>query len=151
MNFQTNLKTNLDTYIPTLPTTQIKIVQRVNFEVIDWQRPWLSHLRESGLLIAKSADWIEAANDLAKLQALFNANAKSLSFNPQYGISDQLGYEAYIYKTGEIPTRDNFHDFFNALIWLRFPLIKQTLNHLQYKEIQRTQSLSNAEKTWKAT
>ena len=146
MNFQTNLKTNLDTYIPTVPTTQVKIVQRVNFEVIDWQRPWLSHLRESGLLIAKSADWIEAANDLAKLQALFNANAKSLSFNPQYGISDQLGYEAYIYKTGEIPTRDNFHDFFNALIWLRFPLIKQTLNHLQYKEIQRTQSLSNAEK-----
>ena len=117
----------------------------MNFEVIDWKRLWLSHLRESGLLIAKSADWIQTANGLAKRQALTNANAKALSFNPQYGISDLLGYEANIYTTGEIPTRDNFHDFFNALMWLRFPLIKQTLNHLHYKEIKRSQALSRAE------
>ncbi len=119
----------------------------MNFEVIEWQQPWLSHLRESGLLIAKSADWIQAANDLAMQQSLRNANAKALSFNPQYGISDLLGYEAHIYRTGEIPTRDNFHDFFNALMWLRFPLIKQTLNQLQYREIERAQTLSGAENT----
>ncbi|MFN5446736.1 MAG: DUF3025 domain-containing protein [bacterium] len=119
----------------------------MNFEVIEWQRPWLSHLRESGLLIAKSANWIRAANDLAMQQSLRNANAKALSFNPQDGISDLSGYETHIYRTGEIPTRDNFHDFFNALMWLRFPLIKQTLNQLHYREIERAQTLSGAENT----
>jgi hypothetical protein len=117
----------------------------VNLAAIDWQRPWLNHLREQGLQIANSADWIQAANQVIHVRDLYNANAKPLLFLPQAYISDLSGYEEHIYKTGEIPTRDNLHDFFNALIWLRFPRIKQTLNHLQYKEIARINSLTNVE------
>ena len=117
----------------------------MNFPEIDWQRPWLTHLREQGLEIANSEDWIQAANQYAVVRDLRNANTKPLLFVPQEYISDLSSYEAHIYKTGEVPTRSNLHDFFNALMWLRFPKTKQTLNHLQYKEIERLRLLSYSE------
>lgn len=109
----------------------------MNFAVIDWQRPWLSHLRELGSMISSSSDWMSAANQVASQRGLSNANAKPISFVPQKNIPDLSGYEVHIYNTGEIPTRDNLHDFFNALMWLQFPKIKQILNQMQYVEIQR--------------
>jgi hypothetical protein len=109
----------------------------MNFAVIDWQRPWLTHHRELGGMIANSSDWMSAANQVASQRGLCNTNAKSICFVPQEGISDLSGYESHIYSTGEIPTRNNLHDFFNALMWLQFPKIKQALNRMQYTEIQR--------------
>jgi hypothetical protein len=44
-------------------------------------------------------------------------------------------YEAFIARTGCVPTRDNLHDRFNRLIWHRHPRIKQRLNQLQAEEI----------------
>ena len=42
-------------------------------------------------------------------------------------------YEPRIYLNGELQTRlENWHDFFNALIWLRFPETKSVLNELHY-------------------
>lgn len=42
-------------------------------------------------------------------------------------------YEQRIYSTGQVSTRpDNWHDLFNALVWARFPNIKQTMNTLHY-------------------
>ena len=42
-------------------------------------------------------------------------------------------YESRIYLNGELQTRtENWHDFFNALVWLAFPEIKKTLNKLHY-------------------
>lgn len=39
-------------------------------------------------------------------------------------------YEQWIFESQEIPTRaDNWHDFFNALIWINFPLAKKALHH----------------------
>src|SRR5690606_7376899 len=39
--------------------------------------------------------------------------------------------------TGQVPTRENLHDFFNGLVWLRFPHTKRRLNQLQAAEIAR--------------
>jgi len=40
-----------------------------------------------------------------------------------------MSYERRIFETGDVPTRPgNWHDAFNALVWLRFPLIKAALN-----------------------
>jgi hypothetical protein len=39
-------------------------------------------------------------------------------------------YEQSVYRSGDIPTRPNWHDFFNALVWLRFPRTKAALNAL---------------------
>lgn len=48
----------------------------------------------------------------------------------------ELGYEGFIKQTGQIPTRkDNWHDFFNALIWGIFPASKQAINQLHVADI----------------
>ena len=45
-------------------------------------------------------------------------------------------YEAYIYATGQVPTRsENWHDFFGGLIWCLFPNTKTLLNQLHMAEI----------------
>lgn len=50
--------------------------------------------------------------------------------------ADGRYYEEYIYATRCIPTRkDNWHDFFGALIWCLFPKTKALLNQLHIAEI----------------
>jgi hypothetical protein len=61
-----------------------------------------------------------------------NGNGKTVRFvEPP---DDGLIYECRIWEKGEIATRrDNWHDFFNALVWLTFPQTKQALiaRHVQ--------------------
>jgi len=43
--------------------------------------------------------------------------------------ADGLGYEERIWRTGQVETRpDNWHDFFNGLVWLAYPRAKAALN-----------------------
>lgn len=52
---------------------------------------------------------------------------RALRFVPP--CQDGLGYEARIHSEGAIAHRpDHLHDFFNALVWLRFPLAKAALS-----------------------
>lgn len=45
------------------------------------------------------------------------------------------GYETRIFETGEVSTRDaNWHDLFNALVWLTFPSSKAALNERHYRD-----------------
>lgn len=42
-------------------------------------------------------------------------------------------YECRIHQTGTVSTRpESWHDFFNALVWMTFPLAKAALNHMHY-------------------
>jgi hypothetical protein len=51
--------------------------------------------------------------------------------------SSPLGYEERVHALGEVITRaDNWHDFFNALVWIRFPQCKVALNALHVREMQ---------------
>lgn len=53
----------------------------------------------------------------------------SREFSPQY--------EVRIFETGEVQTRpDNWHDLFNALVWLAFPRTKAVLNRRHCEEIR---------------
>jgi hypothetical protein len=45
-------------------------------------------------------------------------------------------YEAFIARTGCVPTRDNAHDLFNGLVWLRFGALKERLNALHAQAIE---------------
>jgi len=46
-------------------------------------------------------------------------------------------YEVRIFETGEVQTRpDNWHDLFNALVWLAFPKTKAVLNGHHYEQIE---------------
>lgn len=50
--------------------------------------------------------------------------------------ADGRYYEAFIYHTGQVPTRHpNWHDLFGALIWCLFPKTKKLLNQLHINEI----------------
>ena len=104
---------------------------------IDWQRPWLAHWREQGLQLQASPDWLAGINEVATARGLTNPRGLPLRFVAQDSLPPDTGYEAYIHEHGQVPTRDNLHDFFNGLAWLRFPQIKRTLNGLQAAEIQR--------------
>lgn len=109
----------------------------MDFSAIDWQRPWLAHLSEIGCRLAACKDWKAEANLLASERGLKNAKDLPILFVPQDSLPKSIGYEAHISETGQIPTRDNLHDFFNALIWLHFPATKRMLNQLQAEEIRR--------------
>ena len=58
-------------------------------------------------------------------------------FVPAEALPTGEAYEAFIRRTGQVPTRDNLHDCFNGLVWKQFPLTKRRLNQLQSEEIER--------------
>lgn len=106
-------------------------------DTIDWARPWYAAIRERGVAIAQADDWRAALNAATVALSLRNYRGLPLSFVPQQALPVGTAYEAFISARGEVPTRDNLHDFFNALEWLTFPRIKAQLNALQAAEIER--------------
>ncbi len=46
-------------------------------------------------------------------------------------------YETFIAQTNTIPTRCNWHDFYNGLIWLQFPKTKAFFNQAHQQEIMQ--------------
>ncbi len=86
--------------------------------------------------MASSADWYDELNLAANARRICNHRGLSITFKPSDSAGDEA-YEAFIARTGRVPTRGNLHDFFNALVWLRFPLAKAHLNQLQSSDIAR--------------
>jgi hypothetical protein len=70
-------------------------------------------------------------------QAAHPSGHTDLCFVPQSELPKGQAYEAFIHAQQRIPTRDNLHDFFNGLCWLRFGRSKRRLNQLQAQEIAR--------------
>lgn len=104
---------------------------------IDWQAPWLAPLQALGCQVHDQV--LDGAGVARALQEVAAAHG----LLPGWQFVDQLqlpagqAYEAFIHSRRCIPTRDNLHDFFNGLIWLHWPLLKQRLNALQAAEIAR--------------
>lgn len=104
---------------------------------IDWSRPWLAPFRTGASCLLAAADWRAAANEAAAVLELRNHRGFAIRFVPQEALPPGTAYEAFISSTGQVPSRDNLHDFFNALMWLHFPRTKVRLNALQAAEIDR--------------
>ncbi|HJV84845.1 MAG TPA: DUF3025 domain-containing protein [Noviherbaspirillum sp.] len=98
---------------------------------IDWRRPWLAPYAETGALLTQVADWRVQLNALATVHKLCNHRGLPIRFVPQAELPSGVAYEAFISDTGRVPTRENLHDFFNALVWLSLPATKMRLNALQ--------------------
>jgi len=113
------------------------------FDTINWQQPWLDVLKPVANAIVQADDWRMALNDVAMSAGLRNHAGLPVRFVPQSELPPGTAYEAFIYATGGVPTRENLHDFFNALVWLTFPRIKAQLNALQAAEIARSIALSD--------
>jgi hypothetical protein len=86
-------------------------------------RPWIERLppqRFPGL------------DDLNALttSAVASGSGARLRFVPPARAGQRAGhYEIGVFETGEVPTRPgNWHDLFNALVWLAFPKTKSVIN-----------------------
>lgn len=95
----------------------------------------LSPFEGVGASLARMKSW----PDLAEYNRLLSecpdritaGGGEPLSFVPQDGKPRRMedSYEGRIYLTGEVQTRaKNWHDLFNALVWLAFPRAKRALN-----------------------
>jgi hypothetical protein len=109
----------------------------VQLHSIDWTAPWWQPWRAVGQRVAAHV----AAG--CTLHAALNlelpppaANLPSVQFVAQTALPESQAYEAFIFSTGQVPTRENLHDFFNGLAWLVFPHTKRRLNQMQAGEIQ---------------
>jgi hypothetical protein len=103
---------------------------------IDWAQPWYDTVRPAFERAAPPPDgFIDAFNAAARELDLRNGAGMPLSFVPQAALPEGMAYEEFIGATGQVPTRDNLHDFFNALVWQTFPGIKRALNALQAAQI----------------
>jgi hypothetical protein len=90
--------------------------------------------------------------ETAKLPTLHDFNALLAEYQPALSVqqghilrfvpqeSGRMGFEAQYeprcYLTGEVQTRpDNWHDLFNALVWLSFPRAKAAINARHYRAL----------------
>ena len=104
-------------------------------DAIDWAAPWLAPWQALGQTVA-----MQVLADADSAQAL-NAHCRTDSpvrFVPQQALPAGEAYEAFIYRTRQVPTREGLHDFFNGLCWLHFPHTKTRLNALQAEQIARS-------------
>lgn len=99
---------------------------------VDWSQPWLKPVEASGNAVAQAV-----ASGLPLHQALGAAPGTAMRFVPQQALPEGEAYERFIFNTGQCPTRNNLHDFFNGLCWITFPRTKKKLNQLQAAEIAK--------------
>jgi len=83
---------------------------------VDWAASWFAPFRDVGEPV------------LARLAAGLPVHAAlgHQRFEPAGPLA--TGYEHHVAATGRVPTRDNAHDLFNGLVWLRCPAFKAVLN-----------------------
>jgi hypothetical protein len=95
---------------------------------LDWRAPWWQPWRAVGQQVAQQV--------LAGQRVCEALNAQHppdpIQFVPQSALPEGQAYEAFIFASGQVPTRENLHDFFNGLAWLVFPHTKRRLNALQH-------------------
>ena len=81
-------------------------------------QPWLEALPD-----APASDSLRV---LTALHPVTLPDGRPLRFVPPQ--TDGLPYECRVWQRGEVETRpDNWHDFFNALVWLSFPQSKRAI------------------------
>ncbi|MBN9410957.1 MAG: DUF3025 domain-containing protein [Burkholderiales bacterium] len=102
---------------------------------VDWATPWLCSL-------SLPAAMQEALGRHGAVAERLNAanGGQPCAFVDDSGLPADRGYEQFIRSTGTIPTRDNLHDFFNGVVWLRFPRAKARINELHVAELARPRS-----------
>lgn len=100
---------------------------------INWQAPWLRDLGATGQSVQQCV--AEGASVAQALNAAPTIVRTGRRFVSQSALPPGMAYEQFIFERGAVPTRDNLHDFFNGLCWMRFPETKQRLNQLQAGEI----------------
>ncbi len=106
------------------------------------QSPIISQLENQTRHFVSFRQWPE----LTDYQSLFKQSAMNIQPVAQGSeflrFEDQ--YEPRVFLKQELQTRtQNWHDFFNAMVWLKFPHSKQALNRLHYQSASQREAGSN--------
>lgn len=101
---------------------------------VDWAAPWFGPVAADGRAMVGAPDLRGALSETARVRNVRTAAGSPVRFADPTA-AGSTAYEAHIARTGAVPTRDNLHDFFNALVWLGFPCTKARLNALQASAI----------------
>ncbi|MDB5967345.1 MAG: putative transrane protein [Polaromonas sp.] len=98
---------------------------------IDWTQPWFAPY--AGLV-----DSICTPHGFTTTAEVLNAmGPAAVRFVPQPGSLSAAAYERFVFETGTVPTREELHDFFGGLCWLRFPAVKKKLNQFHADEMAK--------------
>ncbi len=98
---------------------------------LDWSAPWFAPWRTVGEPVTR-----QLAAGCALLDAL-NGQGGPVRFVPSRALRPGEPYERHVFERRACPTRENLHDFWNAVCWLGLPLAKGRLNQLQAAQIAR--------------
>ena len=105
---------------------------------VDWLRPWLAPYREIAAHLQSQAKGAASVADLLNRVLAPRGGTALAAGRLQFAPADVAGdvaYESFIARSAVVPTRDNLHDLFNGIVWLRFPQLKRRLNELQAAQI----------------
>ncbi|MFC0820965.1 DUF3025 domain-containing protein [Moraxella marmotae] len=80
------------------------------------------------------SDWLNHYFHIHHIKPVLHGTNQPLRFVAQDDLPHGTAYEQHIHQTGNIPTRDNLHDWFGACVWAKFPKSKAVLNakHIQH-------------------
>lgn len=106
------------------------------------QAPWLLPYRDVAQRIAAQigpgVSLAQALNAVLAQSGAIGLDAGALHFEPAGALAAGEAYETHIARSAGVPTRDDVHDLFNALVWLVHPTLKAQLNRLHAAELART-------------
>ena len=106
---------------------------------LDLTHPGLNSWRDGVQAVeadrAKGLSMPTALNRLAA--SLPIARDRLPRFVAQSELPDGVAYEAFVHDQRAVPTRENWHDGFNALCWMRLPELKWHFNRLQAEALMR--------------
>ena len=109
------------------------------WHAFDLSPPWLGPYRRQAERVVASirhgATVAQALNDELPVDEPIRLEGGCLRFVDASALPSDRAYESHIALTATVPSRDNRHDLFNGLVWLRFPALKRRLNELQAAEI----------------
>lgn len=106
------------------------------YQTINWQAPWYQTLAIPPLgaeNFTQVKDWLNAS----LVTPIFNYRSHAIHFVSQDDLPPNTAYETFIAQTGNVPTRDNFHDLLGGMIWLNFPKTKAVFNQLHQQNIEQ--------------
>ncbi|GBL46002.1 probable putative transmembrane protein [Sulfuriferula multivorans] len=87
-------------------------------------------------MLTTPVNWPDTATltRLAAERSVVNTNGLPIHFVSGHTPGPALAYETTIHNSGIVPTRSrNWHDFFNALVWLNWPHTKAAFNALHIR------------------
>ena len=92
--------------------------------------PPFDSLRSTLDLLIADATWPDISRLNECTADINNFRGQPIRFVANEDAADATHYETRIAESGEIATRKNWHDFFNAMCWLSFPEAKSAISEM---------------------